>query len=172
VIAALATRRLVATRIRAADFEELCAMHRDPTVMATLGGVRSAARTRAFLDANLRHWERRGFGLWIFRDKRDERFVGRGGLRPITIQGRPEVEIAYAVRADLWGKGIATEMATASLATGFGALALNEIVAFTLPSNHGSRRVMEKAGFRYERDFVHERLLHVLYRITREAFSR
>ncbi len=35
----------------------------------------------------------------------------------------------------------------------------------TLPTNRASRRVMEKAGFGYERDTVHAGLPHVLYRL-------
>jgi [ribosomal protein S5]-alanine N-acetyltransferase len=41
-------------------------------------------------------------------------------------------------------------------------------VAFTLPDNVASRRVMEKVGFRYEREVEHVDLPHVLYRL-REA---
>jgi RimJ/RimL family protein N-acetyltransferase len=37
-------------------------------------------------------------------------------------------------------------------------------VSFTLPNNLASRRVMDKAGFRYERNFIHANLPHVLYR--------
>ena len=44
---------------------------------------------------------------------------------------------------------------------------LLELVAFTLPDNLGSRRVMEKSGFVYERDIVHVGLAHVLYRHRR-----
>ena len=36
----------------------------------------------------------------------------------------------------------------------------------TLPTNEGSRRVMAKAGFTYDRDIVHWDLPHVLYRLT------
>jgi RimJ/RimL family protein N-acetyltransferase len=43
-------------------------------------------------------------------------------------------------------------------------LGLEEIVAFTLPHNVASRRVMEKVGFRYERDIEWAGLPHVLYR--------
>ena len=38
------------------------------------------------------------------------------------------------------------------------------IVAMALPHNRGSRRVMEKTGFVYEREVIHAGLLHVLYR--------
>jgi RimJ/RimL family protein N-acetyltransferase len=45
-------------------------------------------------------------------------------------------------------------------------LGLIDVVCFTLPANRASRRVMEKAGFEYERDVVHAGSPHVLYRIT------
>ena len=39
-----------------------------------------------------------------------------------------------------------------------------DLIAFTLPDNLASRRVMEKAGFAYEREILHAGLPHVLYR--------
>ena len=138
-------------------------MHRDPAVMAQLGGIRSPGRTRAFLERNLRHWDRYAFGLWIFRDKTDGRFVGRGGLRHVMLHGRPDVEINYALMPTFWGKGLATEIATASVELGT-CLGMRSLVAFTLPGNHGSRRVMEKLGFGYERDILYTGVPHVLYR--------
>ena len=41
---------------------------------------------------------------------------------------------------------------------------LHELIAITLPDNHASRRVMEKASFAYDRDLEHAGLTHVLYR--------
>jgi ribosomal-protein-alanine N-acetyltransferase len=161
---AFATKRLVGSRLSIADLETLCAMHRDAAVMATLGGIRSPSRTRAFLGKNLRHWEQYRFGLWMFRDQADGRFVGRGGLRHVILHGRPEVEINYALMPSFWGKGLATEIATASVDVGVG---FPSLVAFALPDNHGSRRVMEKLGFRYERDIVYTGVPHVLYRRPR-----
>jgi RimJ/RimL family protein N-acetyltransferase len=157
------TKRLVAARLCVAHLETLCGMHGDPAVMATLGGIRSPARTRAFLGRNLRHWERYGFGLWIFRDKTDGRFVGRGGLRHVTLHGRPDVEISYALMPTFWGKGLATEIATASVDLSR-CLGIHSLVAFTLPGNRGSRRVMEKVGFGYERDILYTGIPHALYR--------
>ncbi len=160
------TARLTGTRLRGDDFDTLCSMHRDLAVMATLGGVRSDETTRTFLAENLGHWERHGHGLWMFHDRADGRFVGRGGLRHVELEGTPEVEVAYALLPAFWGKGLATEIATVSLDVGVHQLGLKDIVAFALPDNLGSRRVMEKVGFRYERDVVHHDLRHVLYRIT------
>jgi [ribosomal protein S5]-alanine N-acetyltransferase len=160
------TGRLEAERLRADHLGVLDGMHRDPRVMATLGGLRTGAQTRAFLRENLDHWDRHGFGLWVFRDRGDGRFVGRAGLRHVAIVGRDEVELAYALRAESWGRGLATEMARALVALGCGPLGLDEVIALTLPSNLASRRVMEKAGLAFEREIVHAGLPHVLARIV------
>lgn len=159
------TPRLTGTRLCPDDFEALCALHRDPAVMATLGGVRSDAQTRAYLTENLEHWDRHGYGLWMFRERTSGAFVGRGGLRHVTLEGTPEIEVTYALTQASWGRGYASEMAAASLEVGFGQLGLKDLVAFALPDNHASRRVMEKVGLRYERDIAYHDLRHVLYRI-------
>ncbi len=63
------TDRLIAERFQADDFGELCRMHREPKIMATLGGVRSDAETRRFLRERLDHWDKYGWGYWMFRHK-------------------------------------------------------------------------------------------------------
>lgn len=161
----LTTERLVGTRLRAKDVDMLCELHRDPAVMATLGGVRTDEQTRAYLAENLEHWQEHGFGLWIFCDRTTGAFVGRGGLRHVVLEGRSEVEVTYALTRETWGKGFATEIATAALHVAFLQLGLQDLVAFAIPENAASRRVMEKAGFRFERDIVHRDQRHVLYRI-------
>ncbi len=156
--------RLNAERLQEKHFDPLCRMHQNPRVMATLGGVRSAAQTRDFLNKNLDHWEQHGYGLWIFTAKDDGRFVGRGGLRHTVVGGGDEVELAYALEAEFWGLGLATE--TAEAIVGFGAVqyGLSNLVCFALTGNLASRRVMEKVGFEFEREIVHAGQPHVLYR--------
>jgi ribosomal-protein-alanine N-acetyltransferase len=73
------------------------------------------------------------------------------------------------VVADRWNEGFATELARASLQVGFTDLGLAEVIAFTLPDNLASRRVMEKAGFVYDREIIHAGLPHVLYRTAWSA---
>lgn len=63
-----------------------------------------------------------------------------------------------------WGQGLATELAHASVRVAFEMLELSELIAFTLPDNAASRRVMEKSGFAYADDIEHEGMPHVLYR--------
>ncbi len=106
----------------------------------------------------------------MFRAKADGRFAGRGGLRHVHVGGNDVVELAYALMAAFWGRGLATEMAQTLLTVAFEHLGMADIVAFTLATNEASRRVMEKVGCKFERDMVHAGLPHVLYRIKREAY--
>lgn len=164
-IAPRETARLRLARPTHDDLDELAAMQADPVVMRTLAGVRSREETRHHLDEMLAHWARHGFGLWLARDRESGGFVGRGGLRRIEIEGTAEVEVAYALRAESWGRGLASELAREACAVAFDRLELEALVCFTQPHNHGSLRVMQKAGFRFERDFVWAGLPHRLFRL-------
>lgn len=158
-----ATARMAATRIREADFDDLFRLNQDSEVAKTMAGTRSESETREFIRSGIEHWERYGYGFWTFRDRADSRFIGRAGLRHVVIDGAPEIEIAYAVMPEFWRRGFATEMARATLDIA-STLEIRNIVAFTPPTNFGSRGVMENAGFHYERDITWANLPHVLYR--------
>lgn len=164
------TARLRLTRMVPEDLDELVRMYQDERVMATLAGVRTPEQTRARLALHMADWERDGFGWWTMRDRETGAFVGRGGLRAVTVLGQPEVEVGYGLRAEWWGRGLATELACESVRVGFEVLGLPALVCYTLPTNLASRRVMEKAGFRYVGDFVHADLPHVLHRLTADAW--
>ena len=166
-----ATQRLIGRCVQLTDYDELCAMHSDPVTMATLGGVRSDATTLEFLRQKMDHWDTYGHGLWIFRDKSHHHFVGRGLLEHIDVGGNAEVEVGYSVISTQWGHGLATEMAKAIVSIAFCCLDVDSIVSFTYPDNYASRRVMEKTGFVFEREFQHVGRPHVLYRMTRQEFS-
>jgi RimJ/RimL family protein N-acetyltransferase len=159
------TKRLFAERLRFMHLNDLYRMHQNKQVMATLGGIRSDDETRLFILNNLYHWEQYGYGLWVFRDKINKQFVGRAGLRKTIVEGKNEVELAYALMAKFWGQGLATEMGEKILRLGFDLLGLQDIVCFTLTTNLASQRVMEKLGFQYERDIIRAGVPHLFYRL-------
>jgi ribosomal-protein-alanine N-acetyltransferase len=166
----LRTPRLHLIRMSAGDLADLERMYADPVVMATLGGVRSKAEVAEYLARQLAHWEEHGYGFWTVRDPQTGQFAGRGGLRHMIVDGRPELEVGYGFVRDYWGRGWATELARESVRVAFEELNRPDLVCFTLPTNLASRRVMEKVGFRYEKDIVHAELPHVLCRQTAAAW--
>ncbi len=165
------TPRMVLERLRLAHLDELSRLLRDPRVAATgwPGGRPPTEREVLIsLEDKERHWERHGFGMWLMRDRETGEMVGRGGLQWTTyVRDLDEVEVGWSVVPELWGRGFATELAHASREAAFGPLGFEEIVAFTLPDNVASRRVMEKTGFSYERELLHVGVPHVLYRLRR-----
>lgn len=165
VIEEFQTERLTARRLGHGDFDDIFRMHTDPAVMATLGGrLWSEAETRAFLARVEAHWEEHGFGLWSIRHTATGAFAGRAGLRRLPLDGVAEDELLYGYSKEWWGQGIATEMAASLIHIAFSRLRFSTLVSFTLPTNTASRRVMEKNGFVYERNFIYSGLPHVLYR--------
>jgi [ribosomal protein S5]-alanine N-acetyltransferase len=169
------TGRLIAERLSSAHFPEIHRLHSDPLVMKTLsanGKPLSEEATREHLRQAVEHWQQHEFGFWIFRAKSDGRFIGRGGLKKYEIVESEIVGLAYAVMSDHWNQGVASEMAEASLRIGFEQLGFPEITSWTLPTNVASQRVMEKLGFRYERDFVFAGLEHRFYRLVKGQWRR
>jgi len=164
------TARLTGCRPELRDADDLHRIMADPRVAAWLfpgSEPPSVARIRSMLVRDLDHWKRHRFGPWLVRDAASNRLVGRIGLRREPVEDVPETEVLWLVDADRWGEGLASEMAAEAVRTGLGVLGLESVVAFTLPGNTASRRVMEKCGLAYERDFVRAGLPHVLYRVTR-----
>lgn len=160
--------RWIGTRPSSGDADDFVRLRRDPQVALTLsvdGLPPGEAEVRANFAAKLARWETSGYGIWIFREAETGAFVGYCGLAPEVLDGRDEVELLYAILPEYWGQGVTTALAAAILRVAFGELGLREVIAYTLTTNRGSRRVMEKNGFRYERDIVHVGLPHVLYRV-------
>ena len=166
VLGSVRTARLLLQRITLGDLPDIERMHANAQLMATLGGLRSAAQSRNFVDAWIAHWNEHGFGLWIARDAETGAFAGRGGVQHTVVGGRAEVEVAYGFMPAFWGRGLATEMAAASVRAGFETIGLADLVCFTLATNRASQHVMQKVGFKFEREVEHAGLPHLLYRLA------
>ena len=100
----------------------------------------------------------------MLRDRDTGAVIGRALLRHLDVDGGDEVETGYGFLPDLWGRGLATEIARACVNIGRERLGLESVVGITLPTNTASQRVMRKAGLHYERDIVHAGLPHLLFR--------
>lgn len=148
-----ATARLTAEKIRDDHLADLVALHLDSDVSRYLGGVRSPEATAAYLAVAMAHWDRHGFGLWALRTGGGE-FAGRAGIRHVVVEGVPEVELLYTLKRELWGKGLASEIAAALVGIAQSRLGLSSLVALVVTGNDASCRVLEKSGFVRERTML------------------
>jgi RimJ/RimL family protein N-acetyltransferase len=172
----LETPRLILRRWRNSDREPFARMNADPRVMEFFPNTLTAEECNAAIDRLEAHIDRHGFGLLAAELRSTGDFLGFIGLAIPDFQSHftPCVEIGWRLAAEHWGHGFATEGAQALLDHAFTALALPEVVSFTVPANLRSRRVMEKLGLTHNpaEDFDHPKIpaghplrRHVLYRL-------
>src|SRR5947209_15875503 len=163
------TERLLLRRFRPDDLDELAKLFADPDVMRYVGNGQPIDRNEAerALRSIINHWERHGFGRWAVVDKQSNEFIGFGGLR--SLFDTPEV--VYHFSKENWGKGLATELARASLRFGFEDRGFDRIVAIAKPLNTASIHVMKKLGMHYQMHASYYGLEVIQYEIRREEFK-
>ena len=175
--AAIRPPRLELRAWKDSDLEPFAAMNADPAVMAHFPSRLTRAESDALAVRINQHIEVHGFGLWAVEVHEDRSFAGFVGLAHTRFSSHftPCIDLGWRLARKHWGKGYATEAARAVARVGFERLGLREVVAFTVPDNWRSRRVMESLGMRHDvaGDFDHpyveegHRLRrHVLYRLS------
>lgn len=174
------TARLLLRDWRESDHEPFHRIASDPRVMEFFPAPLSREESDSLIARCEAHGRQHGFTLFAAELRGAAQFIGYIGMiyTPFEAHFTPCVEIGWRLAAEFWGQGFATEGAEAVLRFGFEQWQLPEIVAFTVPANRRSRRVMEKLGMTRNPadDFEHPRLPaghplrpHVLYRLPRGA---
>jgi [ribosomal protein S5]-alanine N-acetyltransferase len=141
----LETTHLRLCRPTTADMVILRDLWRDEHVRQFLGGIVSEEVIEAKIASLQQHWDEHGFGQWTVCEKNTDGIIGLCGLH----RSDEGIEISYMLFPPFWGRGRATEAASASLNHGFWRLKFERIVAITQESNHGSCRLLEKVGMHH-----------------------
>jgi ribosomal-protein-alanine N-acetyltransferase len=165
----LETPRLQFRRFTPDDLHALAALRSDPDVIKYVGSGRreSIGEVQALLAKVIAHSEQHGFAPWGLIDKATGKLIGWCGLK--YLEDTAEVEIAYGLAKEYWGKGLASEAAAAAMKYGFDRLRVNRIVAVAWPENIASMRVLEKLGMRREATLYKGVMLY--YTMSRDAYQ-
>lgn len=150
--------------IQTSDLEALATLWADPDVTRFLpsrGAPIPREKVAKSLQSFVEHWQERGYGIWAIVEDESSSMVGYCGLR--YLADLDDVEILYGLAKAYWGRGITTQAAKAAIAYGFNVADLDKVIAMAFPENQASRRVMEKAGLRYEKQIRIWRLDAVYY---------
>ena len=143
------TDRMLLRPFRPGDAEALHEVWSDPAARRFGGDwptPRTLADTRRYLEPMLAGQRERGYASWAVLERGSGRLIGDCGVFPEDGRG-PELELAYGLAPDVWGRGYATEAAAACLQVAFGDLGAAQVVADVDPANAPSIRVLEKIGF-------------------------
>lgn len=109
---------------------------------------RSIADTKAFIRSVMRQYRMGEPASWGIQLKNGP-VIGTIGFVGINHE-HSLAEVGYSLGQPHWGNGYATEALSAVLAFGLERMHLNRIEAQYDVNNPASRRVMEKAGMRFE----------------------
>ncbi|WP_135468356.1 GNAT family N-acetyltransferase [Crenalkalicoccus roseus] len=148
------TARLRLRPFRPEDAPAYAAIRARPEVVRFLPGGEALA-ARAAEDAPrlvarfAAQWEAVGYGPWAVEERETGRLLGHCGLRLLPELGG-ETEILYLLDSTVWGRGLASEGAAAARDYGLGRLGLTRLVAYALPENAASVRVLRRIGMREE----------------------
>ncbi len=104
------------------------------------------------LKGPLKSYETNGFGLNLVELKTDKTPVGMCGLLKRDYLDHPDIGFAFLPNHS--GKGYAHEIVKEVIHFGLQRLHMEKILAITLPDNSSSIKLLEKVGFRYEKNFI------------------
>ncbi len=143
----LETSRLRLTPAGPHDLDDLIVLHGDPNV-AFWTGPWSQPAIEAWARDMAARWAQDGAGKWMARTRGDGSLVGRGGFTRFDLHGEAVLELGWAVRDALRGRGYATEIGQAALTWAARHEPHMPIIAFTEVHNHASRAIMRRLHMR------------------------
>lgn len=157
MIFTLETERLILKVPTLNDYEDLLALRTDPEVMKYIssggqfdGRIQTKEHVKEHIELAKPYFDKYGLVFYCVFEKKTGRFIGQAGLFHLGYNlEQSEIELAYRLHKQYWGKGYATELAKALIKHGFNDLKLPRIIALVHPDNLASKRVMEKAGMSY-----------------------
>lgn len=176
---ALETERLLLERWAERHRDPWRLICRDPEVMRFIGRAQLWETTKAdeVFEGMLAHWREHGFGWRSVLDKAGREWLGFVGLNVLGsgVEGvaPEEIEIGWWLLRSAWGRGYASEAASAARDEGFERVRLARMIARLQPANRASSRVAEKIGMRITSEATgrHGEPLHI-YCLDRAVWER
>lgn len=171
----LETERLYVRPWRESDLDPIRRLFTDPEAVRYLGDGKpwSEEQIAELVRWNMDHrsgWEPGFFNCPLVLREGDE-VIGRVGINPLWVEpghvDYSEPELEWDLIRDCWGQGLATEAGRALLDYGFNVAGFDHLIAFAVPENKASLRVMEKIGMQYWRTDFFRNKTFTFYRLER-----
>lgn len=155
------TKRFILRELDDLDEADLFEMDSDPEVHVYIENnpVKSMDEIRHAIVFLKKQYKENGIARWAVVDKVTDECVGWCGLKYFRepLNGHVHFyELGYRFKKKHWGKGYATETASAVVEYGFKHLAVDTIYAITHPDNVNSKHVLSKLGFHYVEQFDYD----------------
>lgn len=164
---ALESARLRLRPMSMSDLDFIAEMLADPEVMRYYPNRCSRQEAEGWIVRQLDRYEDKGYGLWLLEDKYTGQPIGQAGLICHDIEGEEIREISYLIHSPFWGKGFATEAASAIRDYAFETLLESKLTSLIRPENKSSLSVARKLGMKREGSTMRAGLAHDVYAVYR-----
>ncbi|MBN2382975.1 GNAT family N-acetyltransferase [bacterium] len=168
------TERLSLRHMTESDFHDLLKIFTDEKVMQSFGGeLFTHQHMRQWIERNLDHQQRHGYGLFAVILKATNQLIGDCGLEHGTFNNKPCAEIGYDFLSDYWNQGYATEAAAAVRDYALHTIHLQResLCSFIRQENMASIRVSQKIGMIRLQSFEKQGIAYYLYGFSQEYFA-
>lgn len=149
------TKRIAHRAFTVDDAAVAFALNSDVDVLRYTGDIplTSVDDARNFI-ADYPDFETIGYGRWACVLRETETVIGFCGLKHLPDLN--VVDIGFRFLPRYWGQGFGTEACSACVSFGFETIGLQRIVAFVMPENIASIRVLEKSGMLFDGNFDYD----------------
>lgn len=140
----LETERLILRPTGLEDFEGWASLMADEEAARYIGGVQAPSAAWRGLMGMAGAWALTGVAMFSVIEKASDRWIGR--LGPWRPADWPGPEVGWGLVREAWGKGYATEGATAAIDFAFDQLGWDEVIHCIDPANTPSQKVAQRLG--------------------------
>ncbi len=136
------------------DLDAYTRLFADPEVVRFIadGTTADAAETAEWLTRSMHRNDHEGFDRRSVVLADDGSLIGWCGIAVWDIEGAIERELGYVLARERWGRGYATEAATAMRDHARSVPGETRLISLIHRDNEASKRVARKLGMTYERD--------------------
>lgn len=141
------TERLQLRKLTTDDIESWVSFFENNEKLPYVGvDLNKDARTLAteWINMQLKRYKEQDLGHLAVVEKASGDFMGTAGILPRTLEGQPELEIAYSLKQEFWGKGYGTEAATQLKSFGIQHNLASRFISIIDKRNAASIRVAQK----------------------------
>ena len=129
----------------------------DPMTMGYWPAPFTKDGVKTVIAQSIKSYMLHGFGRYAVSLQSTGELIGHAGVMQMRVAGELVNDLGYIIHHPYWGHGYATETAAAIKDHAFKVLQLDSLSA-NMPWNHdASRRVAEKIGMHFVKEFLNER---------------
>lgn len=167
------TKRLILKTYTLSDLQDWILLRQDPIVMKYIGNVKTKEEIESFFfEIVAPYHAKHEIGFCSVFEKKSGLLIGQAGLFHVGYDDtQTDIEVAYRLFEKFWGKGYATELASALIEWGFAHLSVNKFIGFAWKGNVASSQVLKKIGMHYVEKQINDTHNEILcYEIERNTY--